>query len=135
MVQRLLTGLHHPRLPSEGTHRHRQGVAGHLIVVGDEQRDVLQALVQGLGPLPLLQPDAEPEFAPLAKLAGDADIPPHQIHQAATDGQTKPGAPEAATGGGVCLGECIENVGLLLGGNADPGVAHPKQQGGHAVLL
>ena len=91
--------------------------------------------MEDLGSLYLSQPDTEPEFAPLAQFASDTNVAPHQADQTAADGQAKSGSAKPAAGGGVGLGEGIEDVGLLLGRNADPGVAHPKQQGGHAVLL
>ena len=63
--------------------------------------------------------NGEPEGGAVAGGADDADVALHDLHETATDGQPEPGAAEAAGRGAVGLGEALEEVGLVLGRDAD----------------
>ena len=55
-------------------------------------------------------------------------MPAHQVHKLPADRQAEPRASVFAGGGHVGLGERLEQLGGLLLGHADPGVAHGKLQ-------
>ncbi len=63
---------------------------------------------------------------PLLTLRPDA--PAQQSHQPLRDGQTEPGAAEAARGRSVDLAEGLEQPIHPVGGDADAGVAHEEAQ-------
>lgn len=65
----------------------------------------------------------ETEGAALARCAADRDLATHQLDQLAADGETQPGAAETPGNAAVGLGEWGEEVLLLLGRNANAGIA------------
>ncbi len=81
------------------------------------------------------QADPEPETRAHAGRAGHADLAAHQVHQLRADRQAQAGAPMAAGGGGVCLGELVEDLAELLGGDADAGVLDLDAQGDPRLVL
>ena len=70
----------------------------------------------------------EVERAAPADLALEPDLPAHHLDQAGRDRQAQPGAAVLAGRRGVGLGERLEEPLLLLGGDADAGVADGEVQ-------
>ena len=75
-----------------------------------------------------LEAGREVEDAAFARGAHHADRAAHRLDQLGADGEAQPGAAIAPGGGGVGLGEGVEDERLLLGGDADAGVVHPEHQ-------
>ena len=104
----------------------REQLARGQVVVDDQQARAPQGLLrhQGLGPVgPDLQSGREPEGGAHARLAGNADIAAHQACKVHRDGQPQPGAAEAPCQAAVDLLELLEQPALVLGCDADAGVA------------
>src|SRR5690606_25804424 len=72
--------------------------------------------------------NGEPELAALVAFAGDGDLPLHQRHVLLADGKAEAGAAVFAGGGGVLLGEGIEDLALVLRLDTDAGVLDPEHQ-------
>ncbi len=68
------------------------------------------------------QGELEPESAAGAERAVQADPSVHRLDQAPADRQTQPGAPVAAGGGGIGLGERFEQPLVVVRGDPDTGV-------------
>ena len=68
-------------------------------------------------------------------LAGDRDVPSHEVQELARDRQTEAGAPIFACGAGIGLGERAEKQADLFGRNADTRVADGDMQPGHVPCL
>src|SRR3989304_2730636 len=77
--------------------------------------------------------DGEMERASLAHLAFDPDAAPHHLHQHRRDREPQPRAAILARGGGIDLGEAVEDHFLLFGRYADAGVLD-KNAGPDSVL-
>ena len=77
--------------------------------------------------------DGEPERAPGAQLAGDADLAAHQPGQPPADRQPEAGAAVLAGDGGVGLGERLEDQRELVGGDPHPGVGDLEPDDGVAA--
>ena len=56
----------------------------------------------------------------------DGDVPAHHLGEAAADDEAEAGAAVLAGGGGVGLGEGLEELAELLRRHADAGVGHPE---------
>ena len=69
---------------------------------------------------------------PLPGLALDADVAAHHLAEAAADDEAEAGPAVAPRGGGVGLGEGLEEPRLLLGRHADAGVADAEDDLGRA---
>ena len=74
------------------------------------------------------EPRREGKGATLARLACHGDLPTHQGHQPGGDGQAQPGAAVLARGGRILLLEGPEDFLLLVGWNADAGIADFESQ-------
>ena len=94
-----------------------QGPAATQVGIGQQLRQVVLADSQ---------PGGEVERAPLADFALHADIAPHQLRQLLADRQPQPGAAELTGGGGIGLGEALEQPADLFGRQPDAGVAHTE---------
>ena len=81
---------------------------------------------------PYPQRQVQGEAAPLAGLAGEADLAAQQIGELAADGQPQPGAAELTAGGHVRLLEGFEDDGLLVGRDADARVGNRESDDGSA---
>ena len=66
--------------------------------------------------------DVEPESGSLVRLAFHADGAAHEFDQLFADGEAEAGAAELARGGGVGLGEFVEQQMLFVLGDAEAGV-------------
>ena len=77
---------------------------------------------------------AQPEAGSKAKCAAhalpalDPDAAPHHLDQLLRDRQTQPRAAEATRSRAIDLAEGVENLRLLIGGYADPRIAHRDLQ-------
>ena len=80
------------------------------------------------GRLPSGQRQLEPEGAAARRLAVQADLAAHHLHQLPADGQTQPGAAVPPGGRGVGLGEGLEQPVLVGLGDADAGVGDLEAQ-------
>src|SRR3954447_4114525 len=78
--------------------------------------------------------DEDGEGRAAAVVALDGDIAAHHAAEAPADGEAEPGAAELAGGGGVGLGEGLEELAHLLGGHADAGVGDADAEPVAAVL-
>lgn len=58
----------------------------------------------------------------------EAHGPPHEFHQVAGDGSAEAAATVAASGGGIGLGEALEDALLGVLGDANPGIRHLETQ-------
>src|SRR5947209_15624772 len=76
----------------------------------------------------LAEARCEGEGAALARRTVHGDGSAHEGHQPGSNGQTQAGAAILAGGGGVLLLECPEDTLLLVGRNADAGVAHREAE-------
>ena len=74
------------------------------------------------------QPHGEVEAAALADFTFDPDRPVHQAHQPRGNRQPQSGAAVPASQGAVALLEHPEDRGLLVRGNAGPGIADGEMQ-------
>ena len=74
------------------------------------------------------------EGAALARRTLDTDAAAHQLDEAAGDRQTEAGTAKSARGGAVFLGKGFKDGFLLVGGDADAGIAHGDLQR-HLALL
>ena len=63
----------------------------------------------------------------LAELRADGDVATHHLAEASADGQTETGAAEVPGGRVIGLGELLEDVLQLVGGDADAGVADRQE--------
>ena len=110
--------------PARQVVRDDRAVCG--VVVDDQGANSHQGRVEWLLPrdrhVDCPGPDRERERASRTELAGDGDLTAHQGDQLAADGKPQPCAAELPGGGGVCLGERLEDHRELVGGDADPGV-------------
>ena len=95
--------------------------AGALVVggAGGDTRAVVGGGVQQGG---------EGEDAAAAGVGEVADLAAERLDDLARDGQAESGAAVDPGGGGVGLGERVEEVGVVLVGDADAGVAHLHAQ-------
>ena len=62
----------------------------------------------------------------------ERQVAAHELRQPAADRQSEPGAAVLAGGGAIRLREGLEQLALLLPGNADPGVTHGHAERGMA---
>ncbi|MND85011.1 hypothetical protein D3C80_769180 [compost metagenome] len=74
------------------------------------------------------------EHAALAGAAVDADLPTQQVRQVAGNGQAQAGAAITAVAGAIHLVEGAEDRLLLVGGDADAGIAHGKDDAGARLV-
>ena len=80
------------------------------------------------GPVAGREPHREVERAPPADLALQPDLPAHHLDQPGRDRQAQPRAAVLAGGRSVRLGEGLEELLLLVGGDADARVADGEVQ-------
>ena len=83
----------------------------------------------------MLQGDGDPEQAPLVRGALQAQLPAHQGDQMFDDGESQAGATVAPRGGAVGLDEGAEQLFLLIGLDADAGVADPEGHRAESVAI
>ena len=75
------------------------------------------------------QNDGKEKPATFAQCAFKLQLTPHQGHETLADGHTQSGAAKPARGAGLSLGEAAKDTGLVLGCNADTGIAQAEFQG------
>ena len=120
------------RIPQLPQHLFEDAAVGG-VVIDHEHRQVVQPFRlrrRRPGHRAVRQAEAgrEVEGAALADRALDPDPAAHHLHQLRGDGQAQAGAAVLARGGGVGLGEGLEDQPLLFGRDADAGVAHLEMQ-------
>src|ERR1700761_4499170 len=96
---------------------------------GDDERFALQNRIrlERLRPRRLLERNGHLERRAFALLALDPDVAAHHLGELAADGKAKARAAVLARGGIVDLRKRLEKLVDLVGGNADAGIAHGKQ--------
>ena len=113
-----------------------QAAQGHWVVVDAKHRAFGQSGGQGLGGRDVVRRgvfdlQSDSECGTVADVAFHADVAAHEHAEALADGQSKAGAAVFARGGGIDLGERLEEPVESIGRNADTGVANGD--GDHAV--
>ena len=111
LVERVVLGQQHMAAAAVG-----EQPAGEGIGVGSGSWSALRA---GMPVSPWASGSTTQSGCPGRGAVG-ADLPAHQLDQAAADGQPQPGAAVLAGGGAVGLLEGFEELGLLFGVEADP---------------
>ena len=111
--------------PAQGQRQASERRAGGGVVV-DHQQVQRARIARGGGQAG--QPQAEGEAAAFAQAAAQAQFAAHQGHQTLADGQPQAGAAEAPRDARIGLREALEQARLLLGADADAGVAHLEAQ-------
>ena len=96
-------------------HQHPLAAHGHCRAL--ERATGWHAKAHGEGEL-------EEEEAPLTLHAVDLNIPAHLVNQVLTDGQPEPTAAIATGHGFIGLAECLKELALLLGTDADATILH-----------
>ena len=120
-------GCHHLDEFSDGAERLLEDLPRRGVVIHHQHAQVREPLGDNLARALRgadLQPDREEEGAAHPGLAFEPDAPAHQLDQPPADGQPQPGAAVLAGRGRVGLHEWLEELGRLLAGHADAGVAH-----------
>ena len=127
-VQRFLHGIHAAYVQAPVRQDQFQALA-QARIGGDQQHARLGAVRRRAQVADHLQQrDLEPEGGAFAGDGVQADPAVHQVDDALADGQAQAGAAVQAGGGGVGLGEGAEQAFLLVGVDADAGVAHFEAQ-------
>ena len=138
-AQGLLGRVHRHRRDLPAVEERLQQLPARRRVLDDEHRSLAHARGRPARGRPgaRLGPEApgEEERAAPPRLALDGQVPAHQPREAPADGEAEPGAAVAARGRAVGLGEGLEEPRLLLGRDADAGVADGEAQGQLAVRL
>ena len=138
-AQGLLGRVHRHRRDLPAVEERLQQLPARRRVLDDEHRPLAHALRRPARQRLRARLDAEApgelEGASPPGLALDGQVPAHQPREAPADGEAEPGAAVAARGRAVGLGEGLEEPRLLLGRDADAGVADGEAQGQLAVRL
>ena len=128
LEQRRLTVLDHIDGPAQRMAHALQHLARGRVVVDHQRpqrhrrRAGRRLVVGNVGGQP--QRDLEMEAAAVAERAVQVQFAAHQANQPLADRHTQPGAAEAPRGRGLGLREAAEDARLVLGCDADAGVAH-----------